>query len=931
MNSPPYVQVRPATAVTGEAPAPRNLRSMQLRYVIDNPISCDKIISVKRYFYRYYIVKTTNGETCAPSRTKGWQDLKDMGKHLKSLLLFLMICAFAAAVLFPAYNYLIVYPSFKRYIVRNTENEATSAARHLSNMLTSSQGELGPSSLSADVGQQIEELREDFKIMELKFFDPAGTVVFSTDRNEIGKAHGHEEFLEKVAKGMTYSKLVRKGGMTHGGVKVNADVVDIYIPLIKGGSSLGAFELVYDVTPRIEALSSLLRRTYLTLSIASVALLAVVIMSSIKTRQAYTERREAEQLLSRSEERFKVLFEYAPDAYYLNDLSGTFVDGNRVAEELTGYGREELIGRNFLKLKLLPPGQVLKAARLLAKSALGHTTGPDEFTIVRKDGSRALVEIITYPVKVNNRTLMLGIARDVTKRKRAEEALSKSEEKFSKVFLTSPDWVTITTLAEGRYVDVNDAFLDMAGYSRDEVIGRTAIELGIWVDLEERDRTIQRVRQEGQDSDSEVMFRMKSGEIRIMLRSSVAIELADEPCSINVSRDITERKKLQEDLLRARKLESVGVLAGGIAHDFNNLLMGIFGNISLARARVPAGGEADQKLQNAESAIKRAKSLTSQLLTFSEGGSPVRAPEHLGELIREACGLSLSGSNVKTSLGLPDDLWLARVDRDLITQVFLGLLANARESMPDGGTVVVSAGNVTLGPENSSQLEPGTYVSITVKDEGHGIGPEDLRKVFDPYFSTKELGARKGMGLGLTICYSIIMNHNGLITAKSEPGRGAEFTVLLPAAQSAGPEETTREDSMQKQDLEGRETVLVMDDEEMIRDVTGEMLTELGYEVELAADGTEALLKYEERLRDDRAFDAVIVDLTVRGGMGGEEAIKRLRELDPDVKAIVSSGYSENLLMTDYKAYGFSGVVSKPYNVPELAATLRKVISGVRA
>jgi PAS domain S-box-containing protein len=387
--------------------------------------------------------------------------------------------------------------------------------------------------------------------------------------------------------------------------------------------------------------------------------------------------------------------------------------------------------------------------------------------------------------------------------------------------------------------------------------------------------------------------------------------------------DITERKKMEEELLRAQKLESIGLLAGGIAHDFNNILMAIIGNISIASMEAPPNSRIVERLTAAERASLQAKDLTQQLLTFSKGGAPIKSTASVANLIRDSANFALRGSNVRCEMVIPDDLWPIEVDQGQMNQVINNLIINADEAMPDGGIIAVRAENVTLDTDSPAALplRPGTYVKLTIFDQGIGIPPEHLSRIFDPYFTTKQ----KGSGLGLATAYSIIKKHDGYITVESRLGAGTSFTILLPASANQAPAASKGEGHP----LRGKGRVLVMDDEDLIRDVVGQMLEYIGYEPDFARDGAEAIERYRMAKETGRPFRAVIADLTIAGGMGGREAIKKLLEFDPDAKAIVSSGYSNNPIMANYRKYGFCGVVAKPYEIQKLSDELYKVIHGL--
>jgi len=385
-----------------------------------------------------------------------------------------------------------------------------------------------------------------------------------------------------------------------------------------------------------------------------------------------------------------------------------------------------------------------------------------------------------------------------------------------------------------------------------------------------------------------------------------------------VFRDITEKRRAERELLKADKLESLGVLSGGIAHDFNNILTSILGNISIAKMFAKPGDKIFERLEEAENDCMRARVLTQKILTFSRGGAPIMKTAFISELLRDSASFALSGSNVRCEFSIPDDLWRIEVDEGQIAQAISNLIINASQAMPGGGVINLLAENIVVDEKQGIPLNNGGYVKISVTDHGIGIPKEHFQQIFDPYYTTK----RGGSGLGLAIAYSIVKRHNGYIDVKSIPGKETTFSIYLPAS----PKEALAEKESGEKIRGGKGKILVMDDEKMIRDVVGDMLGILGYEAEFAKDGAEAVELYKKAEQSVRPFDAVIMDLTVPGGMGGKEAVRKLAEIDPEVKAIVSSGYSDDPVMADFRKYGFSNVVAKPYNIKELGDALYEVL-----
>ncbi len=381
---------------------------------------------------------------------------------------------------------------------------------------------------------------------------------------------------------------------------------------------------------------------------------------------------------------------------------------------------------------------------------------------------------------------------------------------------------------------------------------------------------------------------------------------------------------------RIRQLESIAALSGGIAHDYNNLLTAIMGNISLALEHVKSDPKLSELLEQALAASRVAKTLTRRLITFSKGGQPAKKPTDVVSVTQNTAAFSLSGSNIRCEWGPSNGTWSASIDPQQIGQAIHNLMINAAESMPSGGTVFISFENTIVDSPNSI-LAPGRYIDIAIQDQGVGISAEHIEKIFDPYFSTKAKGAVKGTGLGLSISHSIISNHGGEITVCSRVGTGTTFHVLLPASDAAvdlvKPVNAGQNRDKPDKPVMGQGRILVMDDEAMIRELTGNMLDHLGYDADFAEEGQCAVRKYQAALDASAPYDAVILDLTIKGGMGGQETIEMLKEIDPSVRAIVSSGYSDNPVIADYKHYGFCEVVAKPYEMVEFSQKLYRVVN----
>ncbi|HHT9138360.1 MAG TPA: ATP-binding response regulator, partial [Candidatus Wunengus sp. YC60] len=497
--------------------------------------------------------------------------------------------------------------------------------------------------------------------------------------------------------------------------------------------------------------------------------------------------------------------------------------------------------------------------------------------------------------------------------------LRASEANFRALADNASDGIVINVGSDGNVVYANKRIEDMTGFAVDELLN-ISIKDYIAPDKFPNDIKLYRQMMEGMPylNQHETAIVHKNGNVIPAEITASKTLWHNQPAIIVIIRDITERRKRGEELIRTDKLESLSILAGGIAHDFNNLLAGIVGNISVARSLVNTEDKIYTLLTDLEKASLKAKNLTLQLLTFAKGGAPIKQTASIAGFIGDSAAFALSGSNVKCDFSIAEDLWPVEVDAGQMTQVIHNLIINAKQAMHKGGTIKVSAENTTVTAENNLPIKEGKYIKITIQDTGVGISEKHISKIFDPYFTTKEGGS----GLGLATSYSIIKNHGGFIAVESTVGIGTTLTVHLPASQK----EFMPKKDVEEQLIPGKGRILVMDDEAFVRDVAGRMLTKLGYEVDFARNGAEAIGLYKKLKDSGQPFDAVIIDLTIPGGMGGKETIQKLLEIDPDVKAIVSSGYSDDAIMSDYRKYKFSGVIAKPYRIEELSKTVHQVI-----
>lgn len=511
----------------------------------------------------------------------------------------------------------------------------------------------------------------------------------------------------------------------------------------------------------------------------------------------------------------------------------------------------------------------------------------------------------------------------------AREDLAAEKERLA-VTLRSIGDAVVTTDLQGRVTMLNVVAEQLTGRSQQKAVGKAIDDVLCLWDPEGttvQEVPIARILETGRMPDSETNASLIAPD-----GSRLSVNLTGAPMSdgdgqkvgvVLVVRDVTEGVRLTQERVRASKLESLGVLAGGIAHDFNNVLTAVVGNIALARSDETLSRETATWLEEAERACLRARTLTHQLLTFSRGGDPVKRPMHLGPLVDATVRFAVSGSNVRCSIDVAPDLWAVEADEGQLEQVVHNIVLNAKQAMPRGGQVHVTCANARLAPLPETPGAPRQFVRISIRDHGIGIPAEHLERIFDPYFTTKP----SGTGLGLAVSHAVVKNHGGLLQAESTIGAGTTFHILLPrstkrvAAVAAAPVANIPH---------GHGRVLVMDDDRSIATVTASMLRTLGYTPDIVSDGEMAVERYLQAMDAGDPFEAVVMDLTVPGGMGGAEALAQLREHDPRVTAIVMSGYADTGLLAEYQTVGFAGRLAKPFSLRDLAVTLHDLLADAR-
>jgi PAS domain S-box-containing protein len=636
-----------------------------------------------------------------------------------------------------------------------------------------------------------------------------------------------------------------------------------------------------------------------------------------------TKRKQDEEEMRENREMLNLILDTVPQSVFWKDLEGRYLGCNRVFASAVGIDDPtQIVGKTDFDLPW--PQEEAEGYQKDDREVIekNHPKLHIIEQLQQADGTRLWVDTSKVPLSdANGRPFgVLGVYEDITDRRQTEEALRESVEKFRLTFSSSPDAVNINRLEDGLYVDINEGFTRTTGYTREEVIGRTSLEINIWHDPADRQKLVQGLLEKGYYENLEALFRMKDGSLITALMSAKIISLKGTPHIISITRDITERKLIETKLQQAQKFEAIGTLAGGVAHDFNNLLMGIQGHASLLSFDLEPSHPHREHFNAIEEYIRSASNLTKQLLGFARGGKYEVNPVDVNELVH---GTSVMFGRTKREIRIHTKCQasplVVEADRGQIEQVLLNMYINAWQAMPpDGGHLYLETKIVTLDETNCKphQLKPGRYAKVSITDSGAGMDEATRLRIFDPFFTTKEMG--RGTGLGLASAYGIIKNHGGIITVYSEVGHGTTFNIYLPASDK----ESHREVPIERGIIKGSATILLVDDEELIINVGQAMLERLGYRVMVCRGGQEAVKAITDIGNE---IDLVILDM-IMPGMDGGTTFDRIREIQPDMPVILSSGYAINGHADKIMRKGCNGFIQKPYNFSELSQNIRKVL-----
>jgi len=612
---------------------------------------------------------------------------------------------------------------------------------------------------------------------------------------------------------------------------------------------------------------------------------------------------------------YKTLFYYSSSPTILIEPDGILSLVNKAFEELSGYKREEIEGKKKW-MEFVYKADLPMVMKYWERGKRGDRDLPNEYEFRFIDKCGDIRYVINRARILPETQSLISTLIDIT-------TLKEIETLFNEIFMKAS--IGLFIVQDGKIKIFNKEFQKRCGYSEDELKGMEPLKLVIPEDRERARQSAISMLKGERDIPYQFRARRKDGNIRWIMEAVVPIIYKGKRAALSTFMDITEIKRMEQELLRMQKMEAIGTLAGGIAHDFNNLLTAILGYIDLSKLYLK---DKEQKikdfLDDATKGCLKAKELVKRFLLFAEGGRPIKKRGSIVKILKEGTELALSGSNIMAYYDIEKDLWELEFDENQLLHVITSVVTNAREAMERGGNLYISARNLSFLGDSETEdlpLKEGNYIHISIRDEGKGIPEEDLSRLFDPYFSTKQRGTQKGMGMGLSICHSIITGHDGYMSIDSELDVGTTVDIYLPAIVSKV-KEVKREE---KQEMR-RKRILVMDDEDLVRELLKEMLKNMGYEVVTASNGKEAVDIFKEEIELGRPIDAFILDLTVKGGMSGKESLKEILKIDPDVKAILSTGYLDDPAIKNYRELGFSGALLKPFKMKDLNSLLKDLL-----
>jgi PAS domain S-box-containing protein len=820
-------------------------------------------------------------------------------------LKYIFVFAFGIAVVFPLLAAYVIFPSFHHLVVSNTEDEAVRIARYLASFVVSENHELKE---PGEIRESVESIRDEFVLERVKVFSASGEIIYSTDPNDIGQLNTKDYFREVVARGSTYTNVVKKDTRSLEDRIVTSDVVETYVPIMVDGTFVGAFEIYYDITRKNEMLNNLVLRSSLILLLLMLVSLVVLSVFTAKAIRLDVHE-EAEDVSSRLRSPFSSLVLIASSIFIAESIVMLFLS---VLPPMTGFS--EALLDSALLVMLVSPVLYFFLLRPLILHINERRRAERELRDYQ-DHLEQVVEERTADLKEAN----VELEREIAEHRRTEEALRESEKKYRDL-VNNPLVGVFQSNLKGDLLFVNEALARMNEFDTPAEMMTEGV-LARYKHPERRGVLIDQLKRDGKVDNFEIDVLTKSGKgINILVNAVLEGEIIS-----GMVLDISERKKLEEQLRHAQKMEALGTLTGGVAHEFNNIMTAILGYGEFLREEIERDSSLRNHVDMIISSAERAARLTHGLLVYSRKQITHMEPVNIRDVMETTETLlpKLVGENVALTIEARNGDLAVVADKVQIEQVLLNLAMNAADAMPGGGRITMRAHAVKYAEEvieNHARIPPGEYVRVDVSDTGTGIGQDIRDKIFEPFFTTKEVG--KGTGLGLSMVYGIVKRHGGYITVDSEPGRGATFKVFLLSSGSAQPaEHVTEEEDVEK----GTETVLIAEDDDTIRELMRVTLERAGYTVIEAVDGEDAVQKFignRDRVRL-LLFDVVMP------GKNGREAYEEIRSVSPGVKVLFISGYVSD----DIRSKGMLGeehaLIHKPVAPRELLRKIREALSAL--
>ncbi len=848
----------------------------------------------------------------------------------------LVVITFVTVIVFPIYTNLFIYPSFTKFIISNTEREAKQVAMHFYGMVfspnapyhnTSHKGNITKNSIPADVSDHVIGLIADFDIMKIKVFSPSGEVVYSTDSKEIGDINTRDYFHQNIAKGESFSKLVRKNSSTLEDETMAVDVVETYVPLMEGENFIGAVEVYYDISGASNGLSSLVDHINYIIFIIGAILLTSLVFSTLMARRNIIDRLQIEDDLRGERDFIEAILNTVGVIIMVLDSEGRIVRFNSTCEEIMGYTFGEVQGKYAWDVFIIPE-EVVAVKQVFAELKAGKFPNKYENYVLTKDGELRLISWANTALtdKDGNVEYVIPTGTDITERKELQNKIIRAKEEWEEIFDSINDAITIHD-KDFNILRLNKAATKMLGADFLTVLNQKCFVSYHGLDGPPEGCPSRQTQETGELVTTEIYepHLGKHLEIRAIPRKDNENNIIG---LVHIVRDIEsrfkaeeEQKKLQEQLLQSQKMEAVGQLAGGVAHDFNNLLTGIIGFSSLALEQVDKDSDIAQDMTEVVELANRASTLTRQLLAFSRRQTIEPEEVYINELIIQFSKMlkRLLGEDVDFKFEPSEDVMEIEADPGQIEQILMNMVVNSRQAMPGGGKLIIKTENSYIDESESEirqfEVLPGPYVKIVVSDTGIGMDQNTKEQIFEPFFSTKAKGGNSG--LGLSTVYGIIKQHKGYVFVESEPDQGATFEIYFPALS----EEKIAPKIVEVEEAPQKKNILVVEDDNAVVRVIDRMLTNLGHSVHIARSAEEAEEIFHKHMEE---IDLLLTDIILPTS-DGKELYDTLVALKPDLKGLFMSGHTLDYVKDKGMLEPGLTFIRKPFAQIEIDSIIRQV------